>query len=177
MRGIGFIYEDSSYQYYSRNTVCGRKFTIEVAYTYNNKKKGEIAGWKTRRGYWMVMLGGKKFMSHRVIWALIHGEWPSAQIDHINGDPSDNRIANLRLASQSQNNFNRSMFRNNTTGYQGVTYEPSRNKYKASIRIDGKTRNIGRFDSALDASIAYQKECERTRGEFHRKPENLRVGV
>lgn len=148
---------------------------LRWAYTYNNKIKGELAGWQTHRGYWMVKLCGGKFLAHRVIWAITHDEWPEEQIDHINGDPSDNRIENLRIANQSQNNWNRPIFRNNTTGFPGVTYEPSRNKYKAAIRIDGKPKNLGRFDSAEEASEAYQRECVRTRGEFHWKPEHLRV--
>lgn len=73
-----------------------------------NVKLGDCAGTKDKRGYLRVMIGNSQYRAHRLIWKLVYGEDPppSMEIDHINRDPSDNRLSNLRLATARQNNFN-----------------------------------------------------------------------
>jgi hypothetical protein len=80
---------------------------------------GTIAGWhQSKKRVQRVELEGKNYLVHRLAWFYVHGAWPD-QIDHINGDPSDNRLANLRSANNSQNQANRVAKSNNSTGYRG----------------------------------------------------------
>ena len=85
---------------------------------------------------------------HRLVWCYFYGEFPSGDLDHINGDRQDNRIENLRLATKLQNSWNRK----NVKGY---VYLSSRKKYKAQIRKGGKHINLGHFDTEEEAKNAY----------------------
>jgi len=97
--------------------------------------------------------------AHRVIWALVKNQWPAGEIDHINGNRSDNRIENLRCVSFGENQRNRSIFKNNTSGLCGVHWDKSRNKWKAVIHIGGKPKNLGRFD-LFDEAVLARKRAE-----------------
>lgn len=76
---------------------------------------GAIAGSKRHDGYIIIRLDKDRYLAHRLAWFYIHGLWPSEFIDHINGNPSDNRIDNLRETSMSENMRNRSKQQNNTS--------------------------------------------------------------
>lgn len=108
---------------------------------------GETAEIVRHDGYMMVNIGGGRFLAHRVVWLLAHGVWPSGVIDHINGNPSDNRIANLRDVTQQENCQNQ-------LGVRGSCLLPN-GKWKASIRSAGVTHNLGRFKSEPQARDAY----------------------
>ncbi|MBR0868936.1 HNH endonuclease [Bradyrhizobium tropiciagri] len=81
---------------------------------------GEEAGYSNSIGYRQVAFGGKIHSVHRIAWALYYGEHPAGEVDHINGDRSDNRLCNLRLATSSQNNQNRRLCSRNRSGVKGV---------------------------------------------------------
>lgn len=117
-------------------------------------------------GYRAVVLFGRKFPAHRLAWAISHGKWPTNEIDHINGDRSDNRIVNLRVATPSQNKHRSS--RHNKSGLRGVVYSEKRGKWIAQIRIDGKQTNLGGFDCPAAASFRYQIEADKQFGEYAR---------
>lgn len=123
----------------------------------NTAHAGKIAGGCTRSGYADVFVDGKRFMAHRIIWAMHTGVWPIAFIDHINRNRFDNRISNLREATQSQNSINRGT--KNKTGLKGVY--PSGAKYRALIQI-----NLGIFDTPELAHQAYSKAARELHGEF-----------
>ena len=134
--------------------------SIRGAYTYDPEtgaltvnKTGRIASGRNRHGYILVQHKGTKFYAHRIAWLLSTGEWPSGQIDHINGDRSDNRRANLRDVSRSENLQNRTKSRN-STGYIGVTYLPKEGLYQARI-FAGRSYSLGRFRTAEKAHLAY----------------------
>jgi hypothetical protein len=86
---------------------------------------------------------------------MVYGEWPNCQIDHINGDRTDNRIVNLRAVSREENARNRKVPKNSSTGIIGVTKEGG--KWRAHIRIGGKKINLGRFENFDDAVCARKK--------------------
>lgn len=122
------------------------------------KGKGAPAGALARtkgspnRDRYFVSINGATFRAHRIIYAMHHGIDPGKmQIDHINGDSTDNRIENLRLATSQQNNRNRRIASNNKSGVRGVCWCRSKRKWKAYIMIDGKMHNLGGFDSLQDA--------------------------
>jgi len=93
--------------------------------------------------------------AHRVVWAIVHGVWPTGEIDHINGDPLDNRICNLRQATRAQNESNKGIQRNNTSGVKGVCWNKSRSKWVAQITVNGKHKRLGQFACIDEAAAAY----------------------
>lgn len=119
---------------------------------WNGRNAGKPAlAQRNARGYLQGWLFGKKTSAHRVIWQLMTGQDPSV-IDHINGDPSDNRWANLREVSLSENQRNRRLGKNNTSGAIGVAR--CRDKWKAQLRIGRKDVYLGVFATVEEASEA-----------------------
>lgn len=116
-------------------------------------------------GYLRGVLFKSKVRAHQVVWALAHGEWSSEEIDHINGDRCDNRIANLRTASRSENSRNLKRPVTNTTGTVGVHWDAQRAKWCAAIQVDRVMIQLGRFDRFEDA-VAARKGAEREH-QFH----------
>jgi hypothetical protein len=104
-----------------------------------------------------LTFGGIKYrlLAHRVIWAMAHGRWPTDQIDHINGARDDNRLENLREATQDENQHNRALHRLNTSGYPGVSWDKAKRKWQANIRVGGRQVNLGRFPDRQSAARAY----------------------
>ena len=115
--------------------------------------------------YWQVMLKKKLYLAHRVVWYLHHGEWPSGEIDHINGDTTDNRVSNLRDVTKSVNIKNKAKQSNNKSGFTGVYFETASGKYRAQIKSNGVIKNLGRFERIEDAVIA-RRAAEVLDGEF-----------
>lgn len=116
---------------------------------------GQMAGGQDERGYWRVRVNGSKHRAHRLIWTLAYGAQPAGHIDHINGDTSDNRIENLRLAvnGQADNSQNRKRRKDNRSGYTGVSKRGS--KWVARIGKARAVRTIGCFDTPEQAYEAY----------------------
>ena len=108
---------------------------------------------------------GSHYLAHRVIWAMMHDEWPDT-IDHINGVPSDNRIKNLRSVSQSENCRNAKRPSNNKSGVCGVCWHKQKNKWAAQIKAGGKQKNLGYFDD-FDDAVAARKKAEIKYGFHH----------
>jgi hypothetical protein len=102
--------------------------------------------------------------AHRVAWAMHHGRWPELDLDHINGDRSDNRIANLREVTRAENQRNVRRPSNNKSGVIGVYWSTCRSKWVAEIRdAQGKKKHIGVFDDLSEASSA-RRDAERAEG-------------
>lgn len=116
-------------------------------------------------GYVQGRVGGKKYYAHRVIWALHYGRWPEGQIDHINGNRADNRIANLRLASPSQNGANRHRVRGSSLCL-GVSKHKQSGRWIAYIQKNKKRTYIGIFKTEKEAAAAYASAARRIHGEF-----------
>lgn len=117
--------------------------------------KGERAGYLCTKGHRQLKLAGRAYMAHRIAWLMHYGEMPKQQIDHMNREKDDNRIANLRDVSGTHNIQNQiSPSRNNkSSGARGVHRWGK--KWIAQIRVDGTLISIGRFDNIPEASEAY----------------------
>lgn len=121
----------------------------------NSCKVGEIAGSQHSSGYIMISVRGKLYYAHRLAWLYVHGKWP-AQIDHRNGKRADNPIDNLRECTTSENQQNlKKEGRGGTTSFLGVHFDRFTNRWRASIRANGKTIKLGRFNTEDEASAAY----------------------
>ena len=128
---------------------------------------GKIAGSTNASGYRQVQLMGKHYLQHRVVWEMFNGAIPDGlQIDHINGNKSDNKIENLRLATHSENQANKGYTKRNSTGFKGVSLIKSRNKYQATICVNSKNINLGSFKCPTSAYFAYVKASKKYQKEF-----------
>lgn len=124
-------------------------------------KKGSVAGCLIK-GYRAIGIQGRYFRAHRLAWLIHYGVDPISDLDHINGDRDDNRIANLRIATQSQNMHNRRADHDNTSGIKGVCWNRFKNKWMAYVN----GRHVGYFNSKEDAAIAVQNRRLELHGEF-----------
>jgi hypothetical protein len=113
-----------------------------------------------------VWRNNKKDSAPRMHRLILGNVDTKLHIDHINGDKLDNRKSNLRVLTCSQNAMNRGPQTNNSSGYKGVVYDRSRNKWKAEIGVNKKRIHLGRFDSAEEAALAYNQASFKYHGEF-----------
>lgn len=134
----------------------------------SNVKAGAVAGWDNGNGYRRIEIKGKRVYSHHVAWLFMTGEWPELEVDHINGDPSDNRPQNLRAANRFENTRNSSVRSHNQSGLKGAKYDRRHNIWIARITVDKKTTYLGRFRDAASAHVAYCEAAVRMHGEFAR---------
>lgn len=122
------------------------------------QKVGSIAGWVTvcnGRFYRKMNIKRKVLYVHRVIFNLHHGYLPK-YIDHIDGNSLNNKIENLREASQSQNMANARKKSTNTSGYKGVTFRKDTKKWQSAIMVNGKHISLGSYKDKKDAAMAYE---------------------
>lgn len=131
-------------------------FTRRVKIGHGTFPGQEIGSWDLY-GYKTTRIGKKSFKIHRLAWLYVHGVWPVGDVDHINGNRSDNRIENLRCVSRQINLQNRrnAGSQNKSTGLLGVHLSKGRNRFCAKISVDNKTRYLGVFDSPQEAHAAY----------------------
>ena len=121
-------------------------------------RKGQEAGTFCEDGYRYIRVDRKKYLAHRIAWKLLYGEDPE-EIDHINGNRSDNRITNLRSVSRLENMRNRKRASHNTSGVTGVCWYKNRSKWRAYISEE----LLGDFDKFEDA-VAARKQAEKEYG-------------
>lgn len=123
----------------------------------NRVKAGKRAG-SISSGRRYVMINKKMYFEHRLAWLYVYGKFPDGVIDHIDGNPLNNAIANLRDVSVSVNQQNLKKAKaNSTSGLLGAIYDSFTGKYIARIKANGKSINLGRFSSPDDAHEAYLK--------------------
>lgn len=161
-----------------RSTSCGSCFSV---LTEDNKMRYVVANndsfifdkqdlplimahrwYIEKNGYVATKIKEKTFRLTRLLLSPDKNKY----IDHINGNPRDNRRLNLRLSTFTENQRNMRIPSHNTTGYKGVSFRRDRNKFRAYISIGNKTKHIGYYDSAENAAIAYDNKARRIFGLF-----------
>jgi len=128
--------------------------------------RADIAHQEGVHTYRVINLFGRQWRAHRLAWWYVHGVYPAALVDHKNNDPADNRIDNLRLATEAQNSRNTKLSKTNTSGYKGVYWCSYRNRWRAAITINSKPVQLGRFKTPEEAHAAYCAAAARLHGEF-----------
>lgn len=128
---------------------------------------GRVAVRNHGGGYIQIRIDGEVYLAHRLAWFYVHGEWPR-QIDHINGIRDDNRIANLRLATQTQNNANSRKRQHVTSHLKGVCWDKKKKKWRSSITFFGRHIFLGRFSTQEEAHGAYAAAAVEYFGEYAR---------
>jgi hypothetical protein len=130
-----------------------------------NRRPGRVAGSICKQtGRKIVMIDGYQTRTYRLAWLIMTGEWPKHTIDHINGDPSDDRWCNLREATHAQQNGNMPPKSNSRLGVRGVSLDRSG---KFMVRIKG--RYVGMYATLDEAARAYAAAAEKEYGEFRRR--------
>ncbi len=136
----------------------------------SNSTKGLIgkrAGYvDAHQGYRRVNLGGKCYREQRLAWFYMKGEWPIGDVDHIDGNKSDNRWINLRQATRSQNMCNKGVRCDSKSGLKGIS--SSKKRWTASIQVNGKLIYLGSCATPEEAHRLYGDAAQKYHGEFAR---------
>jgi hypothetical protein len=120
-------------------------------------RKGMKAGRINALGRAQIGVNKKQIFTHKLVWLFETGKWPTDMLDHINGNPLDNRFCNLRLSNHILNGQNQRAHRpnNKSSHLLGVSWHKLNNKYIAKIKINGKPKHLGYFNTAEEAHAAY----------------------
>ena len=132
-------------------------------------KKDSLAGSLNSEGYTQITVNRVNYYIHRIAYMMIHSIDsldPNIMLDHIDGNKSNNRPDNLRIASKSTNGMNRGKQSNNSSGFKGVSFRKDRNKWLAKITKNGKAYHVGLFDTKEKAALAYCQVASEIHGEF-----------
>ncbi len=127
---------------------------------FTNTKTGRQVGKSKSGSYVKLMIDGKSVGAHRYAWFLVHGVWPTYMIDHINGDPADNRIANLREATNTENQWNQKAKHE----HKGWFRHARTLLYTVQIRHKGQRHTVGYFKDPESAEAAYRAARLQLRG-------------
>ena len=131
-------------------------FTRRVALS-RRSVEDEVIGFSTDREYLVITVDGKRYRAHRLAWLYVYGAWPLGRLDHEDTDRQNNRIKNLRPASNAENLHNRGKQKNNTSGYKGVSWHKRQKRWIAKIAADGEDHFLGYYDTPEEAHAAYCK--------------------
>lgn len=140
-----------------RVTLCGRALVGAVVGTQTNEKKRGLR----------VGVDGRLYQVHHICWLLYYGVWPKQQIDHRDMDEQNNKIKNLREATQSQNHYNKNVYASNQLGIKGVCEDKRTGRYRAYITVEKKRIHLGFFATAAEAKLA-RSAAQWMHGEFAR---------
>ena len=132
----------------------------------NRTVVGSVAGNQDYNLYRRLTINGQRYMEHRLAYLYMTGNFPKNEMDHINHIPDDNRWANLRDATASQNCGNMRKYKTNTSGYKGVYKQKRTDKWYSQIKHNKKMIYIGTYSTPQEASEAYKKKAIELNGEF-----------
>jgi len=142
-------------------------FKTKIHYSYwKSKVAGKQALTLNNRSYRVIVFNDSSYVQHRVIWKLVTGREPIAEIDHINHDRSDNRWCNLREATWFEQQHNQSIRSDNTSGIKGVNFNKRTGKWVARVQVNNKRLSIGVFKTIEEAELAIKNKRIELHGEF-----------
>lgn len=131
------------------------------------RKTGKRAGCLDKStGYVRIRLWNVLYHAHRLAWVYVHGVWPEAEVDHRSRARDDNALRNLRPATSGQNKCNARRPVHNTSGFKGVSFDKSRGLWRATIKVKGRWRQIGRYPTRQAAAQAYRQQAVKLQGPF-----------
>jgi len=159
-----FVWRERPVEYFKD----GKQTKEHNCNAWNAKNSGKQTGSQNSGGYLLIWIKNKIYSAHILAYIYMTGKQPDKDIDHKNGNPSDNRWVNLRLATDSQNQANSKTPRTNTSGFKGVSYIKRDNKYQAQIIVSGKNIYLGYFETPEKAHKTYCEAAEKYYGEFAR---------
>lgn len=131
-----------------------------------NIKANILAGYKDNKKYIHIKVNNKTYLAHRLAWLYMYGEIPNTYIDHIDGNPENNKISNLRLASKNENQWNRKVNKNSTSKVKNIWFDKKRNKFAVVIQANNKQKMIGRFNTLEEAIIASNEARLKYHGDY-----------
>ncbi|MGY0156362.1 HNH endonuclease signature motif containing protein [Edwardsiella tarda] len=141
-------------------TYCKQTGVLIYKKKCGRKMPGQIAGSTNKNKYINLGIQNKRYYAHRVIWEMHNGPIPdNYQVDHINGNKSDNRIDNLRIVKNCDNAKNQKRKETNRSGMTGVSWDTQTQRWRAHITVDGKMKSLGRYEDKLEA-LAARKRAE-----------------
>ena len=143
----------------------GVLYWLDKSSKHSMMEAGDKAGRINNKGYITVMVDGVEMKGHVIVWALHHGAYPDSMLDHKNRVKSDNRIANLRPATDSLNAVNK-VKKVGASEYRGVSFVKLTGRWQAHITKEGVKRTIGTFDTEREAADAYNRAAVVAFGEF-----------
>ena len=121
-----------------------------------------------QKKYLLASVDGRKYLLHRLAWLYMTGTWPAGECDHRDLNPANNKWENLRESTRGENGCNRGTQKNNTSGQKGVSWHKHTGKWRASIKVDGRSIHLGVFQTFDAAANAYRVACSASHGEFAR---------
>ena len=143
---------------------CFQRLTSHSGYIKGFKAFGTA----TKCGHRRIVVDGIGYFAHNLAWFYVTGRWPEPMVDHKDTEGHNNRWANLREATQTQNNANMRKRAGTSSDFKGVTYVSGRGKWQASIKAAGKSKFLGRFETEQEAAAAYMAAARGLFGEFAR---------
>lgn len=148
--------------------------TFTNRHSRGRAKIGERAGFTDVHGYHRITIDGVKYYEHHLVWFWIHGEWPD-ELDHKDGNRTNNHPDNLRLCDRSQNCFNAKR-ETGESGLKGAYLDKRTLQWYSHIQIGGQVIHLGMFATAMEAHLVYMAAVERYHGEFafHNRPQPLK---
>ncbi len=153
----------------------GKQTAAHNAAIWNGKNAGKLIRAPLRNGHLTVGLLGATALAHRVAWKMTTGEDPGNVIDHIDGNPANNRISNLRVVSQTINSRNAKLSKNSKTGVNGVTFHERTGRWHARIMVSRKGIFLGSF-ATLEEAVAARRKADAEHG-FHATHGRLRAAL
>ena len=127
-------------------------------------RAGQIAGTFDKNKYRQIKIDGKVYKEHRLVWLYVYGVWPDGEIDHIDRNPNNNKLSNLRTVSRKENAENIAVHKDNVSKFKGVTFDKRKSVWFARIMHNKVAYHLGTYKSPEEASLAYIKAAKR----FHR---------
>lgn len=140
---------------------------FEWRVTGHKIRPGMLAGCvNPDNGYIKITVDGKSYPAHVLAWLYMKGEWPDMDIDHKDGDKTNNAFGNLRLATKPQNGWNRKISSKNTSGVKGVSYRAGKKPWIARLDANGEVVWVGSFETKEQAEAAIVEKREQVHQEF-----------